>query len=72
VVRSYEVHEPCTVTLLTERRSRGPKGASGGKDGATGRNLLNGTAIPAKCRMELKVGDVVTLETPGGGGWGSP
>ena len=72
VVRSYEVHEPCTVTLLTERRSRGPKGASGGKDGATGRNLLNGTAIPAKCRMELKPGDVVTLETPGGGGWGSP
>ena len=70
VIRSYEVHEPCTVTLLTERRSRGPAGASGGHAGATGRNLLNGAPIPAKCRLELKPGDVVTIETPGGGGWG--
>ncbi len=70
VIRSYEVQEPCTVTLLTERRSRGPTGASGGHAGATGRNLLNGAPIPAKCRLELKPGDVVTIETPGGGGWG--
>ena len=71
VVRRYRVLEPCTVTLLTERRARAPRGAAGGAPGAVGRNLLNGEPLPAKCRRELKAGDVVTIETPGGGGWGS-
>ncbi|MFN8572273.1 MAG: hydantoinase B/oxoprolinase family protein [Gemmatimonadaceae bacterium] len=72
IVRQYRVLERCTVTLLTERRRLAPAGAHGGRPGAVGRNLLNGTPIPAKCRMELHPGDVVTVETPGGGGWGSP
>lgn len=71
VLRRYRVTAPCTVTLLTERRRHAPKGAAGGGDGAVGRNLLNGAPIPAKCRMELQPGDVVTIETPGGGGWGA-
>ena len=71
VVRRYHVLERCTVTLLTERRARAPRGAHGGRDGLTGRNLLNGAALPAKCRVELQPGDVVTIETPGGGGWGA-
>ena len=70
IVRRYRVTAPCTVTLLTERRRHAPKGAAGGGDGAVGRNLLNGEPLPAKCRVELKSGDVVTVETPGGGGWG--
>jgi N-methylhydantoinase B len=70
IVRRYRVIEPCTVTLLTERRRYPPQGAHGGKEAALGRNLLNGTPLPAKCRVELKAGDVITLETPGGGGWG--
>jgi N-methylhydantoinase B len=70
VVRRYRVLEPCTVTLLTERRTRAPRGTHGGGDGATGRNLLNGEPLPAKCRRELQAGDVLTLETPGGGGYG--
>jgi N-methylhydantoinase B len=70
IVRSYRALEPCTVTLLTERRRRAPRGAAGGADGAVGRNLLNGVPLPAKCRVRLVAGDVVTLETPGGGGWG--
>jgi N-methylhydantoinase B len=72
VVRRYRVLERCTVTLLTERRKRAPRGAMGGGDGATGRNLLNGEPLPAKCRRELKAGDVLTIETPGGGGYGRP
>jgi N-methylhydantoinase B len=72
VVRSYSALEPCTVTLLTERRRHAPAGAEGGLPGARGRNLLNGEELPAKCRLELKPGDVVTIETPGGGGWGAP
>ena len=70
VLRRYRVLEPCTLTLLTERRTRAPAGAMGGAHGAPGRNMLNDTVLPAKCRVELKPGDVVTIETPGGGGWG--
>ena len=70
VVRRYRALERCTVTLVTERRRHHPAGAAGGGDGACGVNLLNGTPIPAKCRMELNPGDVITVMTPGGGGWG--
>jgi N-methylhydantoinase B len=70
VLRRYRVLERCTVTLLTERRRRAPSGVAGGGPGAVGRNLLNGDLLPAKCRRELEPGDVVTIETPGGGGWG--
>ncbi|HEX2718222.1 MAG TPA: hydantoinase B/oxoprolinase family protein [Gemmatimonadaceae bacterium] len=70
VVRVYHALERCTVTLLTERRARGPRGARGGGPGQRGRNLLNGRELPAKCRVELEPGDVLTIETPGGGGYG--
>ncbi len=70
VVRRYRVLEQCTVTLLSERRVRAPRGSHGGADGMTGRNLLNGVALPAKCRMELQAGDVLSIETPGGGAYG--
>lgn len=70
VVRRYRALERCTATLLTERRCTAPHGAAGGGDGMHGRNSLNGETIPAKCRIELKAGDVVTVETPGGGGYG--
>ncbi|MBA4070264.1 MAG: 5-oxoprolinase [Gemmatimonas sp.] len=71
VVRRYRVLEHCTVTLLSERRVRAPRGSHGGGDGAPGRNLLNGEALPAKCRRDLQPGDVLTIETPGGGGYGN-
>ena len=48
-----------------------PRGANGGGPGHAGRNLLNGTVLPAKCRVTLQPGDVLTIETPGGGGWGA-
>ena len=72
VVRAYRASAPCTVTLLTERRRHAPRGVQGGDAGASGRNLLNGEPLPAKCRVALKAGDVVTIETPGGGGYGAP
>jgi N-methylhydantoinase B len=71
VVRAYEALAPCTATLLTERRALAPRGAAGGVDGATGRNLLDGAALPAKTRVALAAGQTLTLETPGGGGWGA-
>jgi N-methylhydantoinase B len=70
VVRRYRALESCTVTLLTERRRHAPAGSGGGAPGGRGRNLLNDRELPAKCRVELQPGDVLTIETPGGGGWG--
>jgi N-methylhydantoinase B len=72
IVRRYRVLERCTVTLVTERRRHAPSGTAGGASGSPGLNQLNGRSIPAKCRMELEPGDVVTVMTPGGGGWGLP
>lgn len=72
VVRRYRVLEPCTVTLVTERRRRAPLGAAGGAAGLPGLNLRNGEPVPAKCRLELAAGDVISILTPGGGGWGTP
>ncbi len=70
VVRAYRATAPCTVTLLTDRRRHAPQGVHEGASGATGRNLLNGVPLPSKCRVSLKPGDVLTIETPGGGGYG--
>ncbi|MCC6243068.1 MAG: hydantoinase B/oxoprolinase family protein [Gemmatimonadaceae bacterium] len=72
VVRRYQALTECTATLLTERRQMAPPGANGGSSGHSGINRLNNTTLPAKCRVALQPGDVVTIETPGGGGWGAP
>jgi N-methylhydantoinase B len=70
VVRELEALEPCRVSLLTERRAVAPAGERGGRDGQPGRNLVNGEELPAKATRELAPGDVLRVETPGGGGWG--
>jgi N-methylhydantoinase B len=71
VVRELEVLEPCRFSVVSERRTHAPAGAAGGEAGAPGRNLLNGQEIPAKATLDLDAGDVVTIETPGGGGFGT-
>ena len=71
VVREFEALEPMEATLLTERRRHGPGGAAGGSPGAPGVNLVNGTAVPPKVTLRLAAGDVLRIETPGGGGWGT-
>jgi N-methylhydantoinase B len=70
VVRELRVLEGCRLSILSERRTRAPHGVAGGADGARGRNLLNGRELPSKVTTELHAGDVVTVETPGGGGHG--
>ena len=72
VVRSIEVLEPASLSLLTDRRRHAPGGVEGGEPGRVGRNLLNGEQLPPKTSRELEAGDVVTVETPGGGGYGRP
>jgi N-methylhydantoinase B len=71
VVREVRALEPMRVSLLTQRRALAPRGARGGVDGRPGRNLLNGEELPAFVTTDLAAGDVVRIETPGGGGWGA-
>jgi len=71
IVRELRVLESCRLSILSERRRHAPKGRKGGEPGATGRNFLNGEELPAKVARDLGAGDVVRLETPGGGGYGS-
>lgn len=72
IVRSVRVLAPASLSLLTDRRRHPPRGSEGGEDGAVGENLLNGEGLPAKVGRELDEGDVVTVKTPGGGGYGRP
>ncbi len=51
--------------------SLAPRGVEGGSDGAPGRTLLNGDELPAFATIDLEPGDLLRIETPGGGGWGS-
>ena len=70
VVRELEALAPLQLNILSERRRHAPRGAAGGADGAAGSNRLNGRPLPAKGAAHLDAGDVLTIETPGGGGWG--
>jgi N-methylhydantoinase B len=75
IVREIEVLTDCEVTLLADRRSRGPWGLSGGGNGAPGKTLITRRdgrvePMPAKFSTRLLSGERITIETPGGGGWG--
>jgi N-methylhydantoinase B len=70
VIREIETIVPARMSLLADRRKRGPYGLHGGSEGAPGVNCVNGQTIAAKGSRELKAGDRIRIETPGGGGWG--
>ncbi len=74
IVREFEFLAPCEVTILSDRRARGPYGLKGGAAGKPGKNTLlrGGEALQleAKVRFEARPGDVLRIETPGGGGYG--
>jgi len=73
--RDIEVLHDAQVTILSERRKYPPYGLAGGEPGQTGRNLLiRGDEIhelPGKVNLEVKAGDVISVQTPGGGGYGA-
>ena len=71
VVRSIRVLEPAGLSILADRRRHGPAGARGGDPGREGRSDLNGEELPPKVTRDLREGDILTVRTPGGGGYGS-
>ena len=70
VIREFEALAPMEATLLTERRRHGPAGGAGGSDGQPGANQCNGVGLASKTTLQLAAGDILRIETPGGGGWG--
>ena len=77
VIREIEVLTDCDVTLLADRRSRGPWGLAGGGDGSEGTaSIVRADGLlqpmPGKFSARLRTGERIRIETPGGGGWGTP
>jgi N-methylhydantoinase B len=74
LIRELEMLDSAQLTLLTERRRLPPYGLAGGEPGKCGENLLirdDGRRIlPGKGTFDLKPGDIVSISTPGGGGYG--
>ncbi|MDH3624060.1 MAG: hydantoinase B/oxoprolinase family protein [Myxococcales bacterium] len=70
LVRELEFLSPMRVSVLSERRLTRPYGMRGGGPGAAGMNLLNGAKLPHRVSVEVSPGDLLRIETPGGGGWG--
>ncbi len=70
LVREFEFLEPTELTLLSERRNRGPWGLAGGGSGQAGRNLLDGSPVGGKVHLQIQPGQKLRIETPGGGGYG--
>jgi N-methylhydantoinase B len=71
IVREIEALEPMRFSLLGERRRHAPAGRDGGANGEIGRNSLNGRPLPGKAEGDMRHGDVLRVETPGGGGLGT-
>ncbi|MCL4871793.1 MAG: hydantoinase B/oxoprolinase family protein [Anaerolineae bacterium] len=74
LVRAIQFLAPVTAALTSERRTLSPYGLQGGEVGERGRNSLirDGqiTPLPGKITLDLLPGDILRIETPGGGGWG--
>jgi N-methylhydantoinase B/oxoprolinase/acetone carboxylase alpha subunit len=74
IVREYEFSVPTQVSIISERRRFAPYGLEGGQDGKKGRNILISKGrkklLRSKVNLEVEAGDVLRVETPGGGGYG--
>jgi 5-oxoprolinase (ATP-hydrolysing) len=76
VIRQIQFLAPLTLTLLTQHRQSAPYGLAGGADGQPGHQTLTPAQgqpqeLPSSCTLPVNPGDTLTLQTPGGGGWGS-
>ncbi len=76
IVRAYKVLEDCEVSLAGNRVRRGPWGVYGGESGKPARYYVirEGKEIELGpfARIKLRKGDILVVETPGGGGFGDP
>lgn len=72
--RDIRVLGPAEASLITDRRNLRPYGLAGGEPGAKGENVIirggEEHSAPTKGTLDLQEGDVLSIRTPGGGGWG--
>ncbi len=73
--RDLQLLTAARVNILSERRRHAPCGAAGGAPGERGANCLrrggDWTELAGKVAFEAEPGDVISIRSPGGGGWGS-
>ncbi len=77
VIRRLRFLEPLTAAIVSSGRRVPPYGLAGGLPGARGRNAVeraDGTVeeLPGVAETAMRPGDVLIVETPGGGGYGAP
>ncbi len=74
IIRNYEFSQPATVSILSDRRKHAPYGLKGGKKGEVGQNMLISKGmkhkLPSKTTINVDKGDIISIHTPGGGGYG--
>ncbi|MGB9729337.1 MAG: hydantoinase B/oxoprolinase family protein [Thermoprotei archaeon] len=73
IIRAFKVLSPTRLSILSDRFKLGPWGLEGGKNGSPGKVKIlsdHEKEMPSKFTVELKIGDEVIIETPGGGGYG--
>lgn len=70
LVRAVRVLTDATVSVLADRRRHAPAGVHGGGPGGVGRTDVDGEVLPPKASRRLAAGSLITVRTPGGGGWG--
>jgi N-methylhydantoinase B len=76
LIREIELLADAQVTLLADRRKFQPYGLQGGEAGEAGRTIVtlaasgDEIALPGKCSRKFGKGDILRIESPGGGGWG--
>jgi N-methylhydantoinase B/oxoprolinase/acetone carboxylase alpha subunit len=74
IIREYEFVVPTRVTIMSERRTFAPYGLAGGSPGRKGRNILISKGrrkiLGSKSDLTVQPGDIIRIETPGGGGYG--
>ncbi|WP_272700255.1 hydantoinase B/oxoprolinase family protein [Desulfovibrio sp. Fe33] len=76
LIRELEMLADAEITVISERRTRGPFGVNGGRSGSPGVNVVisrdAAQTEPGKFHRTLRAGDRMRMETPGGGGYGEP
>ncbi|MFV1975954.1 MAG: hydantoinase B/oxoprolinase family protein [Candidatus Scalindua sp.] len=74
IIRDYEFFQATTVSILSDRRKHAPYGLRGGKKGQVGQNILISKGrkhkLPSKTTINVNRGDIISIHTPGGGGYG--
>ncbi len=74
LIREYEFSVPTQVSIMSERRRFAPYGVQGGGSGKRGKNILYAkgrrTILGSKVNIKVLPGDILRVETPGGGGYG--